>query len=317
MLVLGTAHTSQPQTSCVRWLNRAKDMYKTQVTVARRRAKDAALFCGYVIPLSLIWEQDPDEPMDLQKVLSQLLPPGFKSDASLMELLTACIDGTQKDRRDLHAVLYEDGPLPWSPNQDVLQSISRLATRVWLATQDTEDRYCFFDGEAVAPDEHSPQFYSVTIQGLDLIDATNISWEKILAIRTDPSVRSRLRRFRLLFEQEYQGKSKAYVEDDILRRIDDYRAVVREYRLETKLLVLEQLLASKTLATVGGTSLVAALIGAPILVGASALVGAVVEVGKICVRVAQRRHKLDKELATLPVGYVVYLQDRFGMPNRT
>jgi len=59
------------------------------------------------------------------------------------------------------------------------------------------------------------------ISGISLIDAEHADWEQIISLREDSDSKEALRRFRLFTFDNYRGKSKSYIEDDIAKRIAD------------------------------------------------------------------------------------------------
>jgi len=68
--------------------------------------------------------------------------------------------------------------------------------------------------------EGSQDLFSI-ISGISLIDAEHADWEQIISLREDSDSKEALRRFRLFTFDNYRGKSKSYIEDDIAKRIAD------------------------------------------------------------------------------------------------
>jgi hypothetical protein len=103
----------------------------------------------------------------------------------------------------------------------------------------------------------------ITLAFENLIKTEVTSWDQILEFRRDKTAKEKLRRFRLFADVNYRGKSKAYVEDDILRRLDDYESTVKQWGFETAEGAFNILASSKTLAGTGAGALISALAGAP------------------------------------------------------
>jgi hypothetical protein len=289
-----------------------------KTTIATQKAKDAALYCTHVVPVALIWENHETLTMDIPALLSSLLPPYLRSDAEFVRQLTDCIDFTSENVLDnkIHELNALDPMLAKQKMSELLKvKISPLGFRIGKMVSDNENAYAFFGKGIHADDEAGQDFLVTSLSGLELIDTSRLSWETILAIRSDPNASSKLRRLRLLFENNYCGKSRAYIEDDIIRRLDEYRLTVKEYHLETTALVLEQFLLSKSLLALGTSSVVACLAGAPIVACASLIAGASIEVGKAFLRVAKQRCKLDQQVQNLAIGYIVDVQRSIAPTN--
>jgi hypothetical protein len=164
----------------------------------------------------------------------------------------------------------------------------------------------------ISIDDPSGEEVAVTLATLDLVDTTCASWEQITEFRRDPVSRTKLRRLRVFAADSYAGKSRAYVEDDLLRRLDDYDETVRRWGFETRHAVLTTLLNSKSLLAVAGVSLLSVLFGAPTLAGAGALAGAAVEIGRVSVEVSRRRFALRSALRDNPVSYIADAKERLS-----
>src|SRR5439155_18622697 len=113
--------------------------------------------------------------------------------------------------------------------------------------------------------------------GLPLVDTSRATWDQVMELRADPEARRQLRRLRLFFLENYTGKPKAFIEDDLLRRIDDYESTRRKHGFEAVLSSMSVLLEANSLQAAAVAGLTSALFGGP-LAGIS--VGAAVELGK-------------------------------------
>jgi hypothetical protein len=164
---------------------------------------------------------------------------------------------------------------------------------------------------------------ALTLCNLHLIDVSSTSWQQITDFRKDSDARQKLRRLRLFAAETYSGKSRAYIEDDLSLRIQDYNEVVQRSGFETKQAALTMLLTSKPLGVAGvalGASLLSALFGVPITgvpvaLGISGGATALVEIGKIGLEVSRRTFMLRNALQDNPVSYLVTARDYLRNEN--
>lgn len=143
----------------------------------------------------------------------------------------------------------------------------------------------------------------IAISSLQLVDAPRVGWDEIMAVRSDPDAWTRLRRLRAFAQANYAGKPRAFVEDDLLSRIDDYERTVREWKFETILSSLSVMLSGQAMASATATGLATALFGAPGL-GAIASAAAV-EVGHVLVAAGRARLDHRRLRESHPVAYLV------------
>ncbi len=128
--------------------------------------------------------------------------------------------------------------------------------------------------------------FALTLSGMKLVDAEKISWAHLIEMRKDKDSMRRLRDFRILFHEEFQGQSIAYVEDRIMAGLENHQRVAKEWSFE---LFERSLSVVGSKENVGSTTLVGgmlALTGAPTSVIAASglavsLVSASVEVAKV------------------------------------
>lgn len=149
---------------------------------------------------------------------------------------------------------------------------------------------------------------SITLSRLNLIDANEADWRQIIEIRKDVHSHRKLARLRLFVHSNYSGRSFAYIEDDLSRRLDEYEQVTKKFGFKTTLSSVSMLLDAKALQTSAGAGLIAGLFGGPIA-GLSA--AAAIEVGKIAVHIAEKRHELKDWKAGHELAYIFETQRRF------
>lgn len=130
---------------------------------------------------------------------------------------------------------------------------------------------------------------SITLSKLNLVDASQAEWRQIIELRKDTESHRKLARLRLFIHKNYANSSFAYIEDDLLMRIDDYERVTKKFGLKTTLSSMSLLLDAKALQASVGAGLVAGLFGGP-LAGLST--AAAIEIGKIAVNITEKYHDL-------------------------
>jgi hypothetical protein len=158
--------------------------------------------------------------------------------------------------------------------------------------------------------------FVISLPSLQLVDVRRCSWEQILEFRRDEEARDKLRRLRLFAYENYAGKSKDYVEDDILKRIADYDLAVKQWGFETKLSRINMVLSSKTLRGAIPGSLVFSWLGAPTVAVATTVgVGGILELGRLALEVRKQRSALCKLAAENPVSYISHARSKLGNPN--
>jgi hypothetical protein len=143
---------------------------------------------------------------------------------------------------------------------------------------------------------------TLSLHGVPMIDTSSTDWEQIIEIRNDAEARRRLRNLRLFLTDTYTGKDRAYVEDDLLRRLDDYDAAHKQLGLKSTIGTLSLLLDAKTLQATAAAGVAGAIFGGPI--GAAVAAGAV-EIGKVSLEFAETRAAIKEFERGHPMAYVV------------
>ncbi|QVM99620.1 hypothetical protein JYG38_15310 [Pseudomonas rhodesiae] len=148
---------------------------------------------------------------------------------------------------------------------------------------------------------------SLMLSNLKLIDAKMADWRQILEIRKDDLSRRKLARMRLFLNENFQGKSASFIEDDLLRRVDDYELATKKFGFTTLTSSLSMLLDAKSLQTSIGTGAVAGLFGG---LEIGLLSAAVIELGKVAINIAEKRHNMKHWQAGHEMAYIFETQGR-------
>ncbi|MGH6846637.1 MAG: hypothetical protein ACREC0_04135 [Methylocella sp.] len=166
-------------------------------------------------------------------------------------------------------------------------------------------------GGSVPTDKPEPESDTViSLASLDLIDGERASWEQIKEFRGDIEARDRLRRLRLFAYANYKGKSKDFVEDDILTKIADYEAAVKKWGFETAQGALNMLLTSKVIGGALAGSLVSTLFGVPTIAAVAAASGGALEIGRITLEITKQRLALRNLMSENPVSFISYAREK-------
>ena len=143
-----------------------------------------------------------------------------------------------------------------------------------------------------------------TLVSLNLVNADAASYEQILEFRKDKESQLKLRRLRLFAEQNYEGKSKQFIEDDILVRLDDYEHTAKKSGFETRCASLTTLLSSTVVQGGLAGSLVAASFHEPLTAVLAAAGSVTIELGLVGIEVSKQRFTLREALRENPVSYI-------------
>lgn len=138
-----------------------------------------------------------------------------------------------------------------------------------------------FSKLASLPDnEETPTPAILTISNLKLIDATSCSWEQLLEFRKDEEAKVKLRKLRLFAYNNYTGKSKNFIEDDIHTRIYEYDSAAKKFGLDLIQASLNHVVNSKLFTGVAMSSILTALFAENSIGMITATAGAIIELGQ-------------------------------------
>jgi hypothetical protein len=151
--------------------------------------------------------------------------------------------------------------------------------------------------------------FFAALTGLKLVDINKMSWEQVVEFRKDKDSRAALRRLRLFFSENYAGKDRAFIVDDLLSRIDRQEQVAKTWGLQTTLRSLAVAFTDRSIlmTTVGGLAVAAT--GAPLPIAATA--GAIITAGSCGLEfgkavVERRIEEIDRS-----TQYLTILKQRF------
>lgn len=296
-------------------------MKKQPVIIAEANVKDAALFCDYVVPHGLFWRHGEaiDESVSLDELFRSLLPADLLPSLlnPLTHALSACLDywGNAPFHADIAIAGLPEHDFYADPAYKRITKFTDSRDKAYslidAAENSDPDRYLALTAPELARDHVSQRpsdFLVTSLSGISIIDTTALKWDQILSVRSDPSAALKLRRLRSFFEEKYRGRSLRQIEDDLLTRIEDYNLVVKEHRLQTVSVVLDQFMSSKAVLIAGAGALAAALVGAQPTAAVLSASGVSVELGRIVLNLNVRRQQMRRELRELRIGYLIDVQ---------
>lgn len=151
---------------------------------------------------------------------------------------------------------------------------------------------------------------AVAISSISLIDPSSIPLRHLLEFREDKETMVKLRRFRLFAYNNYTGKSRDFIEDDILTRLADYEQAAKKWGFTTVTGAINILLNSTLIAGGIAGSFLSAYYKAPIEAIVSTMSATGVAIANMAVNLGQQRFAQKELLANNPVSYISYMKDK-------
>jgi len=146
----------------------------------------------------------------------------------------------------------------------------------------------------------------IQIASLPILEPDDLKWDTIQALRNDKVSQVKLRRLRAFFFENYAGKPKSFIEDDLLTRIDDHQSAAKDWGLSTLQTTLS-LGGTKGLMTSTSAGLVAVLAGQSVPIAAA--IGASAVLGSTTVSILTSRKRFKLKQAKDPVAYIMDLKN--------
>ena len=156
--------------------------------------------------------------------------------------------------------------------------------------------FCISSNEAIDRD------VSLSLANINLIDTSKVKWEKIIEYRKDKESMKKIRNLRLFLHTNYQGKSLAFIEDDLGKRLDVYNDTCKDWGFETLASTISVVMDSKNLISLLAGSACAELFGGPV---AALVTGAGIEIGQVSLNIAKRKHAFNKLKRDHDLAYII------------
>ena len=285
-------------------------------------SKEASLYFDNVVPLGLIfdaveeygWDEflsaaGPNEVLpklvDIRSLYDFLMPPQVKKDSPHFESWIEVNTKTLKAMRDAEKELYSgkaNVPLADIFAASLPQVKDGIVNLVNLL--DISDAAFSSELDFASSSDDPNDDIGISLCDLKLINTSNTSLEHIIEFRDDKDSMSKLRRLRLFAYQNYSGKSRSYIEDDLLLRIDEYDKEAKKWGFNTRLAAFTTLLNSKVLLGAMGGSIFAALAGSPVTSVSAIAIGSIVELGRVQLAITREKFTAREALRENPVSYI-------------
>ena len=163
---------------------------------------------------------------------------------------------------------------------------------------------------------------SVAISGLNLVNASTLSWKHILEFREDKESQKKLRNFQLFLADNYEGKPQQYVVDSLSQKIDEYENTAKKWGIETSEAAMDVVFSSKSLIGLTTAGLLATFGVVPVVplattaISLATAVGSVFTVGKLSIGINQKKRELRDFRNNDPVSYLIELKSKTKVDNK-
>ncbi|MBN1506451.1 MAG: hypothetical protein JW955_06375 [Sedimentisphaerales bacterium] len=288
----------------------------SNTAVAFGDLKNTALYFDYVIPVFFAADvvRDEYEALEFLTQKQELLPPEFSARQESANRPLAVNSATCYMMLKLWIKRHGGKPEISGLSAEQYEGIEREAACQYFSfVGDFNLKECPVASATGATsawmDEEEETVPSpvVTLADMKLVDGSRLKWEHLVEFRCDKEAQDRLRRLRLFAYQNYAGRSRSYIEDDILTRVADYDSTVRKWGFETVTGALSLVLNSKLTVSVIAGGFLTTLFGQP---GAALLAGAVIELGHVGIEVGKQGFALRKIVNDNPVSFISYARKR-------
>ncbi len=136
------------------------------------------------------------------------------------------------------------------------------------------------------------RFIGITLRNINVVDEDELTWEQVLQFRNDDEAVAAYRRIRHWFDVELAGKSQAFVEDAIAKKMDAYKGALAKHGFRARRGEITSYLA--TASVLGGT-----IAGsASVIVAAAAVVGAIFVTETVLAKIEE----IDRDARAVRVG---------------
>ena len=199
----------------------------------------------------------------------------------------------------------------YSPNQfDRFQNEWVHSTYKYLLEKGikTVPLFSFSDSYNRYFDSGSSQAIEIHVTRLPIIDTSLLEWDQLLEIKTDSRSLAKLRRLRTFLFERYKNKDDQYVQDSILKTLNDYHETCRRHGITTTLSTLQLLLDSKSLIGALGISLLGVLSGNPAATAISLAGGSIIEIGKMSIHIAEKKLEFESFKSNHELAYLIDIQ---------
>lgn len=282
--------------------------------------RDALLYFPYVIPLfeqeHVAWIDENHSYARFNNLIKGFLPPDMPEIA--VEDLRRLAESLKELSWRVIRQLAEMSP---APNLETASSEFKEALRKDLSAAIREPMISFFVHykagiglplivSGAETNKNEKEDIAITIASLKLIDTRSLALDQLIEFRKDPETMEKLRRLRLFAYQNYQGKSKDYIEDDILTRIADYDQAAKKWGFTTVSGAINILMNSALITGGIAGSFLTAYYKAPIEAIVSTMSATGIAIANTAISLGQQKFAQKEFMANNPISYISYAKDK-------
>lgn len=241
----------------------------TNVVIDLGSTKQAALFFDHVIPLDgvegvsgvgrVLTSSGTVDFEKAQFIISQLLPPDFGTDKQVIDFASVAAIGISAIT--IAVGFYNCDEMSQKANEYGAKLEAPAGSKKYITGGPVTVDPKFLDIECT--DTSQTERAIVSIANILVPDTQELGWDAIIEFRRDEQARQRLRRLRVFAANEYAGKSRNYIEDDLCLRMDDYVQTLKSWNIKTVLGALSTCLSLETTLQTGMANVAAILSGLP------------------------------------------------------
>ena len=277
--------------------------------------KQAALFFDHVIPLEGVqgfhvldfdnvdsfrnWEDIDTDAAKL--IIRELLPPNFGTQEQIEDFLHLGVGGVSL----MHIArgFYNCEPV-FKKTDQYINLLSEINAFKRFPFDQTPATFAQAFLESDGSDECDAGTISplVSIANMLIPDTSRLNWDKIIEFRKDPAAKQRLRRLRVFATKEYEGKSRAFIEDDLCLRMNDYQQTLKDWTIETILGTFSTVFKVEKALASGLAAAVSAYAGVSPLGLAAATIA--IPIGTIAVELGSRHLAKTQLVRRFPLAYL-------------
>ncbi len=163
---------------------------------------------------------------------------------------------------------------------------------------------------ASLPDDNNLEQPGIlTLSKLNLIDPSNASWEQLVEFKKDPDAKAKLRKLRLFAYENYEGKSKNYIEDDISTKIYDYEKTAKKFGFDMLQATINNVVNSKLFTGMATGSLIATVFAQPSMSIFAVSTGIAIEIGQFGLEFKKQKYELQSLLRDNPASFIIYSKE--------
>lgn len=184
-----------------------------------------------------------------------------------------------------------------------------VLSRKWTG----KDSQVLLPSFSITNKEATERDISLTLSNINLIDTSKVKWEQIIEYRKDVEAKKKIRNLRLFLHTNYQGKSLAFIEDDLGKRLDEYYNTCKDWGFETLASTISVIMDSENLVPLIAGSSSATLFGGPV---AGLAVGGGILLANISLNITKRKHAFNKFKRDHELAYIIEAKKRFEKTSK-